>query len=246
MTFCYLSDTTGLSGADCVTINGSLYCLPGTATVPGSQLLNNSAAILNYYNTLSGSATPFLYFLVALYTDCLDDYSLHCLQEILSRFNGNLSANTNPRVLEAGNSWQDITPFYFVGSYSFFWESSIEQSYCLSSPAASASCTECSSGCAYSNLGNSGCIAACNTTACCYDNLDCLGASGVTNLCWATEIAMLGARETLTAVQVVQAFVLRGACMRTWRQDCVQRPVLDSAFPFAALITAVLAAPIQE
>ena len=177
--FCYLSDISELPESDCVVKAGAHYCLSDDdSTVPGEQMVYNSAAIMNYYNTLTGSAAPFLSFLVSLYTTCANDYSTRCMQRVLSTFSPGQTVNLDLGVLVHGNPCAGVEPFYLVGNNSFFSTSSIELSYCLTSLSPPSACTQCSSGCTYALLESSTCTPACNTTSCGNDDLNCLGVDG--------------------------------------------------------------------
>lgn len=182
MSFCYLIFTSDLNYLDdCVDSGSNTYCLPGTSAVKGSQMIYNSAVILNYYNTLSGPSTIFFNFLNALYSTCEFDYSTACIQSVLTSINPNLSADLSLGSIATANPWQDLAPFYYINNNYYFWGGQIEKSYCLTLSSPPSNCEECSLGCSYSDLSSSNCKSACNTTSCSYDMLNCIGSDDCYN-----------------------------------------------------------------
>ena len=175
MVFCYVPlSTSGLLATDCVSASSYSYCLPHTSTVTGSQMINNSVNILNYYSIYTGTLSSFLSLLLNLYQTCADDYSTACLQGV---FTG-VSLSDSLTVLSNSVDWGNIAPFYYINSTYFLWEIGIWDAYCLSLDPPSSSCPVCASGCSYSDLDSTSCNSACNVTACGYERLTCLGGSG--------------------------------------------------------------------
>lgn len=178
--FCYETpDAEGIDYInDCLASSSAEYCLPHTSTVKGSQKINNSAVIINYYNTLSGPAIDFLTFLTKLYSTCEFDYSSTCIQNVLTSISSNPTPDTSLDSLETIKDYLILAPFYMLNSNFYFWSNSIEKTYCLSLSTPPSNCEECSQGCTYFDLFDPTCKDSCNVESCSFDFLACMQTDG--------------------------------------------------------------------
>ena len=159
---------------DCV----NNYCVPTENSVTGSQKLNNSIIILNYYNSLTAdnSVTTLTTFLLDLYSTCSTDYSTDCLTSVLNRYQ--IASNESAAILD-GLSLSDSSEYaYFYINNIFYVNLQVfESAFCLSAENPNLNCPSCSGSCTYSDLYDPRCLDGCNTTSCGYDLLMCLEVS---------------------------------------------------------------------
>ena len=150
------------------------YCLPGSASASGSQMLENSIKIINFFNTLSGqnAITEFFEFLLYLYSNCEFDYSANCIEQVFSYYS--LSSSITSGWTSTAVQLEMIAPFFVLNHWDYFWPEYFEISYCLNSINPPSSCQTCTGGCSYQDLYNPSCSQACNVSQCGYDNLACL------------------------------------------------------------------------
>lgn len=183
ITFCFLTPAAENIDSinDCLTSSSNTYCLPHTSTVTGSQKIYNSAAIINHYNTLSGSASEFFIFLTTLYSTCEFDYSISCIQTVLANFPNDQIINTSLTAFKTTSPLINSSPFYKFNGISYYWPDYIEKIYCLSLIVPPSDCKSCSPGCSYLDLLSSTCEENCNNDSCGYDMLTCVKFSSCYN-----------------------------------------------------------------
>ena len=165
---------------NCVNSSLASYCLNSTMNATGSQLLNNSIAIVNSFNNLQLSNSSLLDFLILVtdfYNSCEFNYSINCIENILTNLNMSIITSSDildSRGIELINSKNSAITFFAISDTYFFWLNYLEELYCSISLNPSPNCTLCSPSCNYDYIQNIDYCNYCNTSSCGYSDLVCL------------------------------------------------------------------------
>ena len=176
-------ESTGVTCAeDCVTTQAqNTYCAPSTAFATGVQILTSTAISLNfyYYGLQSPQAVNIIteYFL-DLYGNCTQNLSLACQAEVLAAHGGSLNDSLSILDMVDMEGSDIFIRLMVINDVLFFWEEYLAQGYCLSMTQPSAGCPGCSQSCQFSDLAAETCNTGCNSSACGYQNMQCLQQNG--------------------------------------------------------------------
>lgn len=175
LSFSYCTSCRNINfSADCITnTQATIFCLPHTSNVSGSDMLLNTFGIINYYESYAKTRIGgFLKYLSKLYKTCEFDYTTECHSSVLLQYGASLDTSS---VFNKYSKYEnEIRTLFYINSVSFFYPSYIEQAYCLSFYSVPSSCPACSPGCSNTDLYSSSCVPSCNVSACGNQNLVCL------------------------------------------------------------------------
>ena len=103
------------------------YCIPGSSYASGSQMLENTLKIVNYFNSLSGinGLAEFFSFANTLYIECEYNYSSACIESVFDNYHVKSSINSVEFILLF--IYIIFHPFIYLTKFNIFGQNKLKE-----------------------------------------------------------------------------------------------------------------------